>query len=50
MIACQGDNGGGPFATSKLLDDAHRAKTAVDVVAQEHSDGIVERSIFRCRS
>src|SRR5262249_25681590 len=43
----QGDNGGRPFATRKLLHDAHGAKTAVDIVAQEHGHALVEAGWFK---
>src|SRR5262245_5385386 len=46
VIACQGDNGGWPLATRKLLYDPHGAKTAVDIVAQKHGHGLLEGGKF----
>ena len=46
MIACQGNDGGRPFAARKSLDHAHGAKTAVDIIAQEYRHGMVERPSF----
>src|SRR5262249_48103822 len=42
VIPCQGNDGCRPLATRKLFDDAHGAKAAVDIVAQEHGHGMVE--------
>ena len=42
VIACQGNDGGRPFAARKLLDDAPRAKTAVDIIAQKYRHGMIE--------
>ena len=41
MIARQGDHGGWPFATRKSFDHAHRARTAIYVVAQKNRHRIV---------
>src|SRR5262245_13728807 len=41
VITCQSDNGGRPVATRKLLNDAHRAKTAINIVAQKHRDSLI---------
>jgi hypothetical protein len=43
VIACQGDDEGRPFVMRKLLDHALRAKTAVDMIAEENRHGMVER-------
>src|SRR6516165_3538972 len=42
VIACQGDDGGRPFTTCKSLDHAYRARTAIDVIAQENRHGMIE--------
>ena len=46
VIACQRDHGGWPFATRKSFDHAHRAKTAIHVIAQENRHGMIERPSF----
>ena len=46
VIACQGDDGGWPFATCKSFDHAHGARTAIDVIAQENRHRMVERPSF----
>src|SRR5713101_6774914 len=47
VVACQGHDGGRPFATCKPFEHALRIRTAINVIAQEDRHGMIERARFQ---